>query len=236
MKKVLSVILLVSSALVSQAQGWEFGIHGGISSNGNPSDNMPYKGNTSTLNYDGHLTLVYHLSKYFQVGLEGRIVELSRISDSVYTSPYNIPIGDDGKKMVYAKHMLSGAVIANGQISLGSGYVYGGAALGYGVSLHRTRKLNESENYRTPNGGRGIMYGGQLGYVLPLSKYVGLNIEGAVRYYTLYYKDNEVPNLKPETNLDFNVMSYSGTLGLRFRLPSRYERGMNMPPFGGARR
>lgn len=238
MKKIICSLLLVSTSVFAHAQinaqDLEIGVHGGVSSNGDPSGNMPYKGDIATFNYSGHLSVIYHIHKNFQIGLEGRVTELSRMTDSVYLSPYKIPFGADGKKMVYAKYMVSGAFLANLQAPVGTkgGYVYAGAAVGYGTSRHKTRRLNDNESYRTPDGGSGMVFGGQVGFVMGLSKFIGLNIEGAYRSYTLNYDNNEVPLLVPKEQLNFSVTDVSGTIGLRFRLPYSQERhDRKMPAF-----
>lgn len=235
MNKLFFTIAMVIASLASSAQILELGFHGGISTNGNPTDNMVYKGDIYTLNYAGAVNLMVNFNEYFQLGLEARVMELSRKSDSVYLSPYKLPIGGDGKKFVYAKFMTSGMLLANGKYPLSKqAKIYGGLAIGYGFGRHNSDKIYANENYRTPDGGYGIAYGAQLGYTHDVGERVALNIEAAYRYFKLDYGGPSAPVIRPEEPLVYSIAAYNFTVGLKFRLGSRYRKFLRIPAFGGS--
>lgn len=235
MNKLFLTLSFFIGSVSCYAQALELSFNGGVSTNGNPTDNMVYRGDTYTYNYTGMIDLMVNFNQYFQLGLEARVMELSRKSDSVYLSPYKLPIGDDGKKFVYAKFMTSGMLKANGQYPINNyGKIYGGVAIGYGVGRHNSKKLYPSENYRTPDGGKGIAMGAQLGYDLNLSDRLMLCIEGAVRRFKLDYGGPYAPVIRPYEPLVYSITAYNLTLGVRFKLGSTDRKYMRIPAFGGS--
>lgn len=236
MNKLLLTIALVAVCYTSNAQAIELGFNGGVSTNGNPTDNMVYRGDIYTYNYAGMVDLMINFNQYFQLGLEARVSELSRKSDSVYLSPYKLPIGGDDKKFVYAKFMTSAMLKANGQYHFGNkGKVYGGVAIGYGVGRHNSDKVYPGESYRTPDGGKGIAYGAQLGYDMNLSERIVFSIEAAMRSYSLDYGGPYAPVIRPFEPLKYSITAYNLTVGVGFKLGSRYRKYMRIPAFGGSK-
>lgn len=236
MNKLLLTISLVAVCYASHAQAIELGLNGGVSTNGNPTDNMVYKGDVYTYNYVGMVDLMVNFNDYFQLGIEARVSELSRKSDSVYLSPYKLPIGGDDKKFVYAKFMTSAMLKANGQYPFGDkGKIYGGVAIGYGVGSHNSSKIYPSENYRTPNGGKGVAYGAQLGYDMNISDRVTFSIEAAMRSYTLDYGGPYAPVIRPFEPLKYSIIAYNLTAGIGFKLGSRDRRYLRIPAFAGSK-
>lgn len=237
MNKLLLTTVLVTVCYVSSyAQALELGFNGGVSINSNPTDNMVYKGETYTYNYVGMIDLMVNFNEYFQLGIEARVSELSRKSDSVYLSPYKLPIGGDDKKFVYAKFMTSAMLKANGQYPFGDrGKLYAGVAIGYGAGRHNSDKLYPSESYRTPDGGKGIAYGAQLGYDMSLSDRVIFSIEAAMRSYALDYGGPYAPVIRPVEPLKYSITAYNLTIGIGFKLGSRDRKYLRIPAFGGSK-
>lgn len=193
----------------------------GISINSNPGDNMYYKGDRLTFNYSALFSCMYNFHRSMSVGLEYRVAELSRRHDGLYTTYMGTTIGV-GNKLVYSKAAMSVSAIFNAKLNTYRGYVYGGGALGYGFSNHNSATLRNGEAYRTPAGGNGFVVGVQAGYTHGLTSVLGLNIEGALRNYTFNY-DAGAPEIRPYTNLKYNITAYSLTVGLKIRIMPQYK-------------
>lgn len=226
------MVLLFSISANAQRGAIEILALGGPSINSNPSSNMAYKGENMTLNYTAALQGLYNVHRSISVGVEFRTTELSRISDSVYFTYLKTNIGGDGKRFTYSKMLLSASVVANGKLNLVRGYFYGGVALGYGMSTHDSKKLSKNESYRAPNGGNGFSFGTHIGYTYGINPYLGLNIEGSLRNYTLSY-DAGAPEVFPYTNLKYNITAYSITVGLKVRIMPDYGNQNYIPAFRG---
>ncbi|HEY9177862.1 MAG TPA: hypothetical protein VIN07_09240 [Flavipsychrobacter sp.] len=193
----------------------------GISVNSNPGSNMSYKGDQLTLNYSALLSGMFNIHRSMSAGIELRALQLSRSHDGVYTTYLGTTIGG-GKRFVYSKAALSACAIFNGKYNTYRGYIYGGGAAGYAVSNHDSRKLNTNESYRAPAGGSGLVLGVQAGYTHGLNAVLGLNIEGALRNYSLGY-DAGAPEVRPYTNLQYNITAYTLTVGLKIRIMPKYK-------------
>lgn len=193
----------------------------GISVNSNPGSNMSYKGDQLTLNYSALLSGMFNIHRSMSAGIELRALQLSRNHDGVYATYLGTTIGG-GKRFVYSKAALSACAIFNGKYNTYRGYIYGGGAAGYAVSNHDSRKLNTNESYRAPAGGSGLVLGVQAGYTHGLNAVLGLNIEGALRNYTLGY-DAGAPEVRPYTNLKYNITAYTLTVGLKIRIMPKYK-------------
>ena len=193
----------------------------GVSINSNPGSNMYYKGDGLSFNYSALFSGVYNVHRSMSAGLEFRVAELSRKHDGIYNTYTGAVIGG-GKKFVYAKAAMSVCAIFNGKLNTYRGYVYGGAAGGYGFSNHNSAKLGNNEAYRTPAGGSGPVLGVQIGYTHGLTSILGLNVEGALRNYTLNY-DAGAPEVIPYTDLRYNITAYTVTLGLKVRIMPKYK-------------
>ena len=211
---ILFVILFPTSLY---AQNIEAGLGGGISTNTVPSSNMYYKFDNRTINYAGAFSLLYNFADYMQYGLECHLSEISGKSDIIYNGPDNSPIGGNSKRFVYAKQDLSFCGIFNGKLNIGRGYIYGGGALGYNVARQRSTQFSANESYRAPDGGNGIVFGAQLGYVVGITGKLGLFVEGAYRYVDLKY-DAEAPGISPKTDLHYHLTTYPFVIGIRYRI------------------
>lgn len=215
----------------AQRGAFELAIGGGLSTNSNPGENMVYKGNRITwTNYSALLNGQYNFHRSMSVGIEVRSLELSRKSDGVYPVSYlKQSIGGDDRKFVYAKYMLSAAAIFNGRYNTYRGYFYGGGAAGYAASRHDSKSLNaQTESYRAPNGGDGFVLGVQGGYTHGITSVIGLNIEAALRNYTLYY-DALAPETRPYEDLHYNITAYTVTIGLKIRIVPKYAPQNDIP-------
>jgi hypothetical protein len=211
----ISVFLLCSFTI--HAQNIEVGVAGGISTNSAPSANMYYGFDTRTLNYAGALNAVYNFADYLQFGIEGHVLELSGISNSIFVSPYNTYIGGDNKRFVYAKKDISLCGVFNGRYNVARGYVYAGAAFGYGIVRHNADVLSSNESYRAPNGGAGLVAGGQIGWVVGINGKLGAFIEAAYRYMDLKYS-TLAPKEAQQEDLHYHVSAFPVIIGIRYRL------------------
>ncbi len=196
----LSVAVLSSNIAYAQVGAVEICAGAGVSVNSNPGSNMFYKGDKLSFNYSALLSGMYNVHRSMSTGIEVRALELSRRHDGVYTTYLGTDIGG-GQRFVYAKAALSACLIFNGKYNTYRGYWYGGAAAGYAFSNHNSAKLKPNEDYRTPAGGQGLVLGVQAGYTHGINAVLGLNIEGALRNYTLGY-DAGAPDIRPYTNLN----------------------------------
>lgn len=219
----LGLLAVVFSSTTTRAQrgAIELCPGAGVSVNSNPGSNMYYKGDKITFNYSALLSGMFNFHRSMSAGIELRALQLTRSHDGVYTTYMGNIIGA-GKKFVYAKAALSACAVFNGKYNTYKGYVYGGGAAGYGFSNHDSRSLKSNESYRTPAGGSGLVLGVQAGYTAGLSSVLGLNIEGALRNYTLAY-DAGAPEIRPYTNLKYNITAYTLTVGLKVRIMPKYK-------------
>ena len=215
MKKLLFSLLLFPS--LAYAQKFELGLGAGISTNVKPSNNMYFKGDKMTINYAATLQAFYNISDYLQAGIEVRALGLSSKSDKAYVYYDGRTIGDDDKRFVYGKNVFAPSAVVNGKLPLKNGYLYGGAALGYGVARHDSKKLSANESYRAPDGGKGVVWGLQIGYVQGITKHLAITAEGALRRYNLKY-DTNASSSDPMQDLHYNVAAYALTVGLRYQL------------------
>lgn len=230
---VLSVSLLANNAY-AQRGAVEIGAGAGLSINGNPGSNMVYKGNRMTiLNYSGVFNTSFNVHRSISAGIEVRSLELSRKSDVVYPTYLKTTIGGDDRKFVYSKGAISACAIVNGKYNTTMGYFYGGAAVGYGISRHNSQRINTNkESYRAPDGGSGRVLGIQAGYTHGINSLIGLNVEWALRNYTLKY-DAGAPEVRPYENLRYNITANTLTVGIRFRIMPKYAPQNDIPPMRG---
>jgi hypothetical protein len=228
------ILVLASVSTHAQRRAIEIGVGVGSSINSNPGSNMAYKGNRIAWgNYSGLLNVSYNIHRSMSIGIEARSMELSRKSDNVYPTYLKTTIGGDDRKFVYSKAMMSAAVIFNGRYSLYRGYFYGGGAAGYAASRHDSKNVNnKTESYRAPNGGNGFVLGVQAGYTHGINSVLGLNIEGAVRNYTMNY-DALAPEVRPYEKLGYNITAYTLTVGIRFRIMPKYRAENDIPAMRG---
>ena len=220
MRRILFCLLFTPACTF--AQNFELGLGAGISTNTKPSDNMPYKGDKFTINYAFTFDVLYNISDYLQAGIEAHATQLSRKSSTVYTTFYGNKIGNDNKRFVYAKSATSVCAIVNGKLPARNGYAYGGLAVGFGAARHDSKTLSSSESYRAPNGGNGLVFGLQVGYVLGLTERLGFQAQAALRHFSLSYDAME-PTGTTADNLKYNIMSFPITVGLRYRIKGGRE-------------
>ena len=222
MKKLLLFTLLIG--IKAQAQELEGGVGGGFSINGQPTDNMVYKGDQSVMNYSTNMRLLYTTKNLWQIGLEGHMHELSSKSSKKYGGYINNSllvdsIGGDDKKIVYAKHAVNIMAVINKRFDFkgGASYAYIGGAIGVGFARNNAHKYDANESYNGPDGGRGIAYGAQLGYAANVSSNIGIYLEAAFRYYNFDYKDAGAPQIwtNPQP-LKYSIMAFPVTFGLRY--------------------
>lgn len=227
-----SCLLLFNYPLYAQRGAIEIGLGAGGAVNGNPRDNMYYKGDKMAINYAALFNTTYNFHRNVAVGFEVRAAELARKAPNAYTTYMHTVIGGDNKRFVYSKSALSACLVANGKYVTPMGYIYGGGAMGYGISRHDSKVLSGNEGYRAPDGGRGIVYGFQAGYTHGLNAVLGVNAEAAVRIYNMNY-DAGAPEIRPYTNLNYNIASYSICIALKARILPKYSAQNDIPAMRG---
>lgn len=213
------IVLMAFFSSTAYSQNIEIGLSGGVSMNSDPSDNMVYKTDKSAINYAGSASVLYNLTAHIQYGLQANVMELSGTSENVYADVNHgfALIGGDDKRFVYAKNALLLCGVFNGKVNINRGYLYAGLALGYGISRQSSTTLSSGESYRAPDGGNGISFGGQLGYVVGVSYRFGFFAELAYRYIDLKY-DAQAPAVHPSTDLHYHMAAYPFTIGVRYRI------------------
>jgi hypothetical protein len=231
MKKLIAAIIL-SFPLSLYAQNVEIMLGGGASLNSSPTTNMAYSGEKICFtNYAAQLGFLYNFAEDWQAGLQGTVLQLSRISDKVYAGPDGTPIGGSGKHYVYSNEDATVYAIINRKMNIGNGYFYGGLAAGYGIARNNSKSLPDNVAYEAPDGGKGYAAGAQIGYVIGINSRLGIYAEGAFRYMDLKY-DAEAPNVHPHTDLHYQIMAFPLTVGLRYRfINSRTQN--DIPAFRG---
>ncbi|MCB0698246.1 MAG: hypothetical protein H6551_06320 [Chitinophagales bacterium] len=235
MQRLLATVVLglMTTTMYAQRGATEIGIGAGVNMNGNPGANMAYTGNKGTVNYSVLLNGLYNVHPNVMVGIEIRMLELSRKSDSVYNTYLKTQIGGDGRKFVYAKRLIEACVVGNAKAALYRGYVYGGVAVGYAIINHDSRTLSAvKESYRGPDGGKGMAYGVQVGGTYGVNSFMGINAELALRRFNLNY-DAGAPEVRPYTNLHYGITSYSFTVGVKFRILPAYQAQNDIPSLRG---
>jgi hypothetical protein len=214
MKKIFYCLFLLPMTV--QAQKLELGLGAGFSMNSKPSDNMPYKGDILTVNYAVSFDILYNISNNWQAGVDANVSELSRKSSVQYKTFFGVPFGNDDKKIVYAKNATSVSLLFNRKLNTTTGYAYGGLAVGYCGAKQDSKTLSGNEGYRAPDGGKGPVFGLQLGYVYAVSARVGIYAQGALRYYHLSY-DAAEPTGTTNEHLKYNIIGYPVVFGFRIR-------------------
>ena len=217
MKRFLIVCLLLQ-AFNSNAQSLELGVGGGFSINGAPSGgNLIYKTDQSVANYALTMKLLYMTKSNWQFGFDAHMVELSGKSSKQYPSFYTQDsIGGDGKKFVYAKQAISVCFVGNKMFPVGNDKFYVGLAAGIGGSRNNTQVRKSNESYKAPDGGSGMVLGGQIGYIASLGEKLGLSVDVAIRHYSFTYDEGTAPFVLPEEKLKFGVLAVPVTIGLRY--------------------
>jgi len=211
------LLLILFIPFVTYSQNIEVGLAGGISTNSSPSGNMYYSIDKWTINYAGSFNALYNFTDHMQFGIEAQVSELSGISDNTFVSPYNTYIGGNNKRFVYARKDITICGVFNGKYNIGRGYVYGGAAIGYGMARHNADELSSNESYRAPNGGAGLVAGGQIGWVIGINGRLGAFIEAAYRYMDLKY-GTQAPKETQQENLHYHLSAFPVIIGIRYRL------------------
>lgn len=235
----LLVVALLLCASVAHAQRGAFELTAGVgaSINSAPSDNMPYKGNKIAPNYSALFNATYNIHRSMSAGVEVRSLQLSDKSDNLYLAGLpNTLVGGDGKRFVYAKNALSVCGVFNGKLNTYRGYYYGGAALGYGFTMHDAAQVKrEKESFRTPGNGSGFVWGVQAGYTHGLTAVLGLNIEGALRNYSLNHSSASTfqPEIVFPANLQYNITAYTLTVGLKVRIVPKGKVQNDIPGMRG---
>jgi hypothetical protein len=212
------IVCLLLQAFNSNAQSLELGLGGGFSINGAPSGgNMVYTTDESVVNYSGTMKLLYMNRSGWQFGLDGHVVELSGKSSKQYVSFYSQDsVGGDGKKFVYAKYAVSVAAVVNKMLPVGKDKFYVGLAIGYAGTRNNTQERRSNESYKAPDGGKGMVLGGQLGYIATLSEKIALNVDVAIRHYNLKYDEATAPLVVPTESLNYKILSVPVTFGIRY--------------------
>lgn len=197
----------------------EYGIGGGMSQNGTPDGNVYYLGDEMIANYAANaLVAVNYRDAKWQVGLEAHVLELASTSTKTYTGDsYYETVGGDGKKIVYSKITTALCAIGNKKFYAGRNELYLGLAVGLGIARNSPNYAKD-EGYVAPDGGRGMVFGGQVGYTYNITNSFGLNVEFAPRYFCMAYDGMAPYFVKPHNNLYYNVWAYPVTFGFRIKI------------------
>ncbi|MCB0700222.1 MAG: outer membrane beta-barrel protein [Chitinophagaceae bacterium] len=221
--KRLVVLSLMFVAFQANAQKVQLGLGAGASFNGQPTDNLVYKGDQSLLNYAVRTNFVYTTKTNIRFGIVGHMHELSSKSDSTYKGFPNRhlridSVGGDGKKLVYSKNTVAACLTLGYNFNLGtSTSIYIDGAIGWGFARNNSLYYQENEGYKAADGGDGMCYGGQLGIDQGLGKHVSFFIDAAFRYYTFDY-DAGAPTIRPAEKLHYSIWAMPITIGLNFTL------------------
>ena len=182
--------------LIINAQGVEYGIGGGISTNTAPlSLALP-----STINetgwkpsYAGNVTFLLNLGPW-QVGITAEAYEIKTTRDIVTT----LPEGDVHTKtnIEYASPQVPILLQINRVFYMHKSNIYFGLSGWSGVNLLKNAAGEIKYNELQP------VFGAQLGYTLGLSDLIGINANLAARY-------NAIPG-NP-------ILSFPLTIGIRIR-------------------
>jgi|GEM_PF-927188 len=226
--------LFTTTTSYAQRGAIEVSLGGGLSVNGNPGENMVYTGSKMTLNYSSAFNVSFNPHRSVSIGLEARMMELSRKSPhTTYPTYLKTTIGGDNRRFVYAKALTSAALLVNGKLNMQRGYAYGGAALGYGISNHDSKSFDTTKvSYRAPAGGKGVLWGLQAGYVYGLTQVLAVYADVAMRNYSLSY-DAGAPEVRPYEDLKYNITAYTLTAGLKIRIMPHYQMQNDIPPIRG---
>lgn len=204
---------LCSSIAFAQRGAIELAAGGGVSMNSAPSGTLIYVGSKSPVNYSTQLNALYNVHRNISIGLDVRLLELSRITDTSLTPTEPAT----ARKIMYSKAVFTPCAVTNGKINIMRGYIYGGVALGYALNTHTDFSINRSkETYRTPGGGNGPVIGAQLGFTYGINRFMGIYAEAALRNITLESKA-DAPK-KIYTQLNYNITAYNLTVGVKFRI------------------
>lgn len=231
MKKVALLCLLgIGLSAGANAQSLELGIGGGFSTNTSPSGNMLYQTDQSVINYAGTIKLLYTTASNIQFGLDASMVELSGKSSKKYKHfYYPDTIGGDGRKLVFSKYAPSICLVGNKILPINKSSIYIGLAAGYGFARNQTDVTKANESYKGADGGHGLVLGGQIGYLGYLTEVLSLNVEVAVRSYSLKF-DAPAPYVYPKEDLHYGIVAIPITVGLRFYF-FRYDPGLVPRPY-----
>lgn len=228
----LSILLLAYNA---QAQKVSLSIGAGGSTNGQPTDNMVYKGDQSLFNYAVTAKLTYNTVTNWQYGIVGHMHELSSTSDSTYQGFPNRylridSVGGDGKKLLYSKYTIAACAFLNKNFQVGEKTgIYLGVAAGWGFARNNSLYYDENVSYVTADGGDGFCYGGQLGINQMLGNRVSFFLDIAFRQYNFEY-DAGAPLVRPVEKLNYSIWALPITVGLSydlFKIPSRLRNTYN---------
>jgi hypothetical protein len=155
----------------------------------------------------------------WQVGLQAHVLSLANTSSTVYVGDEaNATVGGDDKRIVYSQITTVICAIGNRKLRLNANNeFYIGAAVGFGIARNNG-KYTPKDSYVAPDGGRGMVFGGQIGYTLNITPSFALNLEAAPRYMCLAYDAMAPYYVKPHDNLYYNVWAYPVTIGFRIKL------------------
>lgn len=233
----LSAIITISATTYAQKGAYEITAAAGASINSAPSGSFPYKGNQIAPNFTAVLNGKYNFHRSMSAGIEVRTNTLSNKSDVLYTAGgFNSFVGGDNKRFVFAKNIMSFTALFNGKLNTYRGYLYAGPALGYGMLVQdATNWKSEKESFRTPDNGGGLVWGVQAGYTHGLTAVLGLNIEAALRNYSVAF--NNAPGFVTTTfypaNTQYNITAYTVTVGLKVRIMPKYKPQNDIPAMRG---
>ena len=194
MKKLL--LLFAILPLLAHAQGVEYGISGGISSNTAPVNTTLPAGTTETgwkPSYAGAVSFLLNLGPW-QVGIAAEAYEL-KTSYNITTSTPTGDVHTTGDK-IYASPQVPIMLQINRLFYMQKSHIYFGISGWSGVNMLKNTAGETKYHELQP------VFGAQLGYTYGLSNLVGLNINLAARY-------NAIPGSP--------ILSFPLTVGLRIR-------------------
>ncbi|MEI8278232.1 MAG: hypothetical protein WCG87_00630 [Bacteroidota bacterium] len=235
MKKIIFILLAVLP-FVANAQKYEATLGGGISINGQPGDNEPYKGDKTVVNYAVMLNVMQNFGKYnWQAGVQYNALPMINKSSKTYPAVGNPNrfVGGNDQKFIYSSLTNAVCFVANKKFNLADlkmnehgsfkikGTIYAGISLGFAMTKNSNAKdtTDKSVAYKAPDGGIGPVTGLQFGYSYPISSRLSANIDLGIRYYYIYFTA-QAPTLVKTSgdipNLHFGLLAYPITIGVKY--------------------
>jgi len=230
MKAFLLSASAVLFSLVSQAQSYELGINGGISTTSKPHQSL-YKGDDNIWNYAASVNFRYNITPHLQTGITAGLTKWERMDNWPLSNTSNMSLGEQNVKVVLAEHAVNFQLELNYVVPFYRQYedfirsnLYFGVAAG-AVIVGNDGKISYSRvNPNTPaeytytselhfESGYGFTVGAQLGYSYFFNNHLGLNVEVAPKVAWVETKDPRYAG----GNNQYNLFYYPTTIGIHYR-------------------
>jgi hypothetical protein len=231
-----SILVLASACLLAvsvNAQRYEIGLNGGVSTTLQPHRSL-YKGSDEVYNYAAELNFKYNLSERWQIGAAVGLTKWQRNDQWPLTNTNNGTLGAQEVKLVIAESATTFVLQANHVIPFYEQYedfirssLYFGLSAG-AVVVGNDGKVNYSRvNPNTPaeytyasqynfESGYGAVLGFQVGYSYYFSERIGVNLDVAPK--VAWVRTNDAR--QAGGNNQYNLWYIPTTIGIHFRFGS----------------